>query len=123
MKNLICTTSTIKEIKQMRYAMIDNLIDLMERHGVDEVYCSEAVNDNKNMPVIHVGICDNDVTTLETIELVRGDKYEYILLNGSSELSNGVVNASQMDIELLVEVHNWIMDYEDELFEKIDDED
>lgn len=116
MKNLVLTTPFIKEVRQMRYAMVDNLIDLMKRHGVNEVYC-EAVN--ACPPVIHVGICDDDVTRLDTIELVSGDNYEYILLNGSSDFSNGVVNASQMDIELLVEVHNWIKDYENDLFESI----
>lgn len=112
MKNLVCTTPFIKEVKAMRKAMVENLIDLMKQYGVNEVYCSYF----SDCPVIHIGICDDDVTTLDSIELVSGDKFEYILLNGSSECSNGVVNASQMDIELLVEVHNWVMDYEDELF-------
>ena len=98
----------------MRKAMVENLIDLMKLHGVNEADCSEI---NDCPPVIHVGICDDDVTLLDTIELVSGDNYEYILLNGSSDFSNGVVYANQMDIELLVEVYNWVMDYEDELFE------
>lgn len=116
MKNLVLTIPFIKEVRKMREVMIENLIDLMKRHGVNEVYCSAV---NACPPVIHNGICDDDVTTLDTIELVSGNNYEYILLNGSSELSNGVVNASQMDIELLVEVHNWIKDYEDDLFKTI----
>lgn len=116
MKNLVCTTPFIKEVREMRNAMIENIIDLMKKHNVNEVYCSYLTD----CPVIHNGICSDDVTTLDTIELVSRDNYEYILLNGSSELSNGVVNASDMDIELLVEVHNWIMDYEDELFEDVE---
>ena len=116
MKNLICTNSFIKKVRQIRQAIIENIIDLMKRHGVGEVYC-EAVN--ACPPVIHFGICDDDVTKLDTIELVSGDNYEYILLNGSSDFNNAIVNASLMDIELLVEVHNWVMDYEDELFESI----
>ena len=115
MRNLVCTTPFMAEIKKMRKAMVENIIDLMKKHNVSEVYCSYLTD----CPVIHVGICDDDVTTLDTIEYVSGDNYEYILLNGSSELSNGVVNASQMDIELLVEVYNWVMDYEDELFEDV----
>ena len=116
MKNLICTTPFIKEVRQMRDAMVDNLIDLMKQHGVSEVYCSAV---NACSPVIHNGICEDDVATLDIIELVSGDNYNYILLNGSSELNNVVIDANQMDIELLVEVHNWIMDYEDDLFEPI----
>jgi hypothetical protein len=113
MRNLVCITPFIKEVRQMRKAMVENIIDLMKKHNVNEVYCSYFTD----CPVIHNGICSDDVTTLDTIELVSGDNYEYILFNGNSDFSNGVVNASDMDIELLVEVYNWIMDYEDELFE------
>lgn len=113
MRHLVCTTPFIKEVRQMRKAMVENIIDLIKKHNVNEVYCSYL----NNRPIIHNGICSDDVTTLDTIELVSGDNYEYILFNGSSDFSNGVVNASDMDIELLVEVYNWVMDYKDELFE------
>jgi hypothetical protein len=116
MKNLVCTTPFIKEVKEMRKAMVDNLIDLMKRHGVNEVYC-DAVN--ACPPVIHNGIYEDETYTLDTIRLLsRCDNYG-ILLEGVSECCNGNVYASLMDIELLVEVHNWIFDYEDELFEPI----
>lgn len=113
MRHMIVTIPFIKEVKTMRKAMVENLIDLMKLHGVNEVDCSEV---NDYPPVIHVGICDDDATILDTIELVSGDNYEYILLNGSSDFSNGVVNASQMNIELLVEVYNWINKNKGELF-------
>ena len=116
MKNLVCTTPFIKEVREMRNAMVDNLIDLMKRHGVSEVYCSAV---NACPPVIHNGIYEDETYTLDTIRLLsRGDNYG-ILLEGVSECCNGNVYASLMDIELLVEVHNWAMDYEDELFEPI----
>ena len=116
MKNLVLTTPFIKEVKQMRQAMIDNIIDLMKRHGVSEVYCSAV---NACPPVIHSGIYEEETYMLDTIRLLsRGDN-DSILLVGVSECCNGDVYASLMDIELLVEVHNWIMDYEDELFEPI----
>lgn len=116
MKNLVCTTTFIKEVRQMRDAMVDNLIDLMKRHGVNEVYCSDV---NACPPVIHNGIYEDETYTLDSIRLLsRGDN-DSILLEGVSECCNGNVYASQMDIELLVEVHNWVMDYEDELFEPI----
>jgi hypothetical protein len=116
MKNLVCTTPFIKEVRQMRQAMVDNLIDLMKRHGVNEVYCSAV---NACPPVIHNGIYEDETYMLDTITLIsRGDN-DSILLEGVSECCNGNVYASLMDIELLVEVHNWIFDYEDELFEPI----
>ena len=114
MKNLVCTTPFIKEVKEMRYAIVDNLIDLMKRHGVSEVYCSAV---NACPPVIHNGIYEDETYILVAIKLLsRGDNYG-ILLEGVSECCNGNVYTSLMDIELLVEVHNWVMDYEDELFE------
>ena len=116
MKNLVYTTPFIKEVKKMRKAMLENLIDLMKRHGVNEVYCSAV---NACPPVIHSGIYEDETYTLDTIRLLsRGDN-DSILLKGVSECCKGEVYASLMDIELLVEVHNWVMDYEDELFEPI----
>lgn len=115
MKNLVCTTPFIKEVKEMRYAMVENLIDLMKRHGVNEVYCDHI----RNCPVIHNGICEDDVYTLDGIDLFNYGGGDFIMLSGGSERYNGVVDPNYMDIELLVEVHNWVMDYEDELFEPI----
>jgi hypothetical protein len=116
MRNLVCTTPFIKEVRQMRKAMVENIIDLMKKHNVNDVYFPHL----NNCPVIHNGICSDDITTLNTIVLVSCDNYEYILFEGSSDFSNGVVNANDMGIELLVEVYNWIMDYEDELFEDVE---
>ena len=116
MKNLVLTTPFIKEVKEMRNAMVDNLIDLMKRHGVGEVYCSAV---NACPPVIHNGIYEDETYTLDTIRLLSGRDNDSILLMGESECGDGEVYATLMDIELLVEVHNWIMDYEDELFEPI----
>ena len=100
----------------MRQAMVDNLIDLMKRHGVSEVYCSAV---NACPPVIHNGIYEDDVIMLDTIRLLsRGDNNS-ILLEGVGECQNGDVYASLMDIELLVEVYNWVMGYKDELFKPI----
>lgn len=116
MRNLVLTIPFIKEVREMRKAMVENLIDLMKQHGVSEVYCSAV---NACPPVIHNGIYEDETYTLDTITLIsRGDN-DSILLEGVSECCNGNVYASLMDIELLVEVYNWVMDYEDELFEPI----
>lgn len=100
----------------MRKAMVENLIDLMKQHGVNEVYCSAV---NACPPVIHNGIYEDETYMLDTIKLLSGRDNDSILLEGVSECGDGNVYASLMDIELLVEVYNWVMDYEDELFEPI----
>lgn len=116
MKNLVLTIPFIKEVKQMRQAMVDNLIDLMKRHGVSKVCCSAV---NACPPVIHNGIYEDETYTLDTIRLLSRDGNDSILLEGESECDYGHVYASLMDIELLVEVHDWVKDYENELFEPI----
>ena len=113
MKNLVLTTPFIKEVRKMRNAMEENLIDLMKRHGVSELYCDEV---NACPPVIHNGICEDDVYSLSVIRLISRSDHEYILLEGGNEYCNGEVCASQMDIELLVEVHDWVKAYKNELF-------
>lgn len=116
MKNLVLTIPFIKEVRKMRKAMEENLIDLMKQHGVSEVYCDEI--ENVCPPIIHNGICEDDVYMLDTIRLISRSDYECILLGGGNEYCNGEVYANQMDIELLVEVYDWIISYKDKLFVK-----
>ena len=113
---MIVTIPFIKEVKTMRKAMVDNLIDIMKQHGVSEVYCSEV---NACPPIIHNGIYEDETYMLDTIRLLSGRDNDSILLVGVSESCDGEVYASLMDIELLVEVYNWVMDYKDELFKPI----
>ena len=115
MKKIVLTTPLIKEIKEMRETMIANIIDLMKQHGVDGVSCNHI----QNCPVIHNGICEDDVYTLDGIDLFNYGEKEFIILSGSNECYTGVVDPNYMDIELLIEVYNWIMDYENELFASI----
>ena len=116
MRNMIVTIPFIKEVKAMRKAMEENLIDIMKQHGVSEAYCSEV---NACPPIIHNGIYEDETYMLDTIRLLSGRDNDSILLVGVSESCDGEVYASLMDIELLVEVYNWVMDYKDELFKSI----
>jgi hypothetical protein len=56
---------------------------------------------------------------LDAIRLLSGKDNDSILLEGVSNNGDGEVYVSLMDIELLVEVYNWVMRYKDDLFEKI----
>ena len=116
MRNMIVTIPFIKEVKAMRKAMEENLIDIMKQHGVSEAYCSEV---NACPPIIHNGIYEDETYMLDTIRLLSGRDNDSILMVGVSESCDGEVYASLMDIELLVEVYNWVMDYKDELFKSI----
>lgn len=116
MRHMIVTIPFIKEVKTMRKAMEENLIDIMKQHGVSEVYCSAV---NACPPVIHNGIYEDETYTLDTIRLLSGRDNDSILLEGVSDCGDGEVYATLMDIELLVEVYNWVMGYKDELFKPI----
>jgi hypothetical protein len=116
MRHLLFTIPFIKEVKSMRKAMEENLIDLMKQHGVSEVYCSAV---NACPPVIHNGIYEDETYMLDAIRLLSGKDNDSILLEGVSNNGDGEVYVSLMHIELLVEVYNWVMRYKDDLFEKI----
>ena len=116
MRNMILTIPFIKEVKKMRKAMEENLIDLMKQHGVSEVYCSDV---NACPPIIHNGLYEDDVIMLDSIKLISCGDNDSILLEGIGECQNGDVWANLMDIELLVEVYDWVMHYKNELFEPI----
>jgi hypothetical protein len=106
MKHIISTTPFIKQVKEIRKAMIENIIELMNEHKVSEVYCYLD-----STPIINHDIL-GDVSTLDSIEVVAGE----LIFNGSNEYNNGSINAVHIDIEYLVEIYNWVNDYKDELF-------
>lgn len=111
MKNLICTTSFLKEVNNIRQAIIENIFDLMKRHNVNEIY-TEYLSYPPTISIDSYGEC----YILDSFEILSNGEYEYLLFNGSSENDNTFVTAKQMDIELLVDVYNWIKDNQDDLF-------
>lgn len=111
MKNLICTTSFLQELNNIRQAIIENIIDLMKRHNVNEIR-SEGLSYTPTICVDSYGEC----YTLDSFEILNNDKFEHLVFNGSSENENTFVSAKQMDIEWLIDVYNWIKDNQDNLF-------
>jgi hypothetical protein len=111
MKNLICTTSFLKAVNNIRQAIIENIIDLMKRHNVNEI-CPEYLSYAPTICIDSYGEC----YTLDSFELINNGEYDHLVFNGSGENENTFVTAKQMDIELLVDVYNWIKDNQDDLF-------
>ena len=111
MKNLICTTSFLQELNNIRQAIIENIIDLMQRHNVNEI----RPEDLSYTPTISID-SNGDCYTLDSFEILNNGKYEHLVFNGSCENENTFVSAKQMDIEWLVDVYNWIKDNQDNLF-------
>jgi len=117
MRHLIALEYIKKEIQATREAIHNNIIDLLKEHNVKEVTCYHL----GDCPVIHDGICADDIITLDTIVLYYDKGYgEYIIFEGSGEYNNGSVTPFDIDLERLISVYEWILENKEDLF---DDED
>lgn len=97
-------TFLVGKIKEIRQSIIDNVVNIMKKHNVREIYCGYITH----TPMIH------ESKTLDSISL-NGNK---IVLYCSDEVENDYFFAEHIDIELLIEFYLWFIDYEDELFEQ-----
>ena len=107
MKNFIVTKPLIDQINEMRYAIHDNIIDLLERHNVESVDCYEF----DDCPIIIDAVYGDDIATLDRINLeTSGTGKKYISFDCSSSFNNYDVALINMDIEHLISVYEWIKD-------------
>ena len=105
MQHLICTKPLLAQIKEMRNAIQDNIIGLLERHNTTSADCYEC----DDCPVIIDAPSDDDTATLDTINIRTSHTGEkYIVFDCSSSYSNYSVALINMDIERLMEVYEWI---------------
>ena len=98
-------TFLLGKIKETRKSIIDNVVNIMKKHNVSEIYCNHLTY----TPLLI------ETMTLDSISLTNDDKIE---LWCSNEIENDHVFAHHLDIELLIEFYQWFIDYEDELFEQ-----
>lgn len=116
MRNVIALEHIKKELQATRRAIHDNIIDLLKEHNVKDVTCCHLCD----CPVIHDGICDDDIMTLDTIVLYDNGNCEYIIFEGSGEYNNGNVTAFGIDLERLISVYEWILENKEDLFDNED---
>lgn len=95
----------VEKINDTRQSIIDNVVNTMKKHNVNEIYCNYLTN----TPQV-IGLM-----TLDSICLTDKDE---IKLWCSDEEENDYHFADDLDIELLIEFYQWFIDYEDELFEQ-----
>lgn len=110
-------TDFVKNIHEMRKALHENLIVLMEKHNLTEVDCYE----HNDCPIVISG-ADDDCMTLDRINYHNINGNKVITFGCSGSWNNDEVNVAQMDIELLIEVYEWIMANEEELFNQDNEE-
>lgn len=105
MRHLIATKPMLAQIKEMRNAIQENIIELLERHNVTSADCYEC----DDCPVIIDAPSDDDTATLDTINIQtsRTGK-KYIVFDCSGSYSNHSVALINMDIERLIDVYEWI---------------
>ena len=112
-------TYIINECRKVRKEINNKIIDLLKKYKTHIVMCGDLCD----TPIVFDGPTDNDVYTLNSIVLIkRKNNNECITFECSGSYSNGSVNPMSMDIELLIEVYDWIISNEDILFEEDDDE-
>ena len=109
-------TDFVKNIHEMRQAIHENLIALMENHKSREVDC---FNFNER-PIVFNGLYD-DCMTLNSIEVVTTPSLKCIHFNCSDTFIDDYTTPNSMDIELLFEVYKWVMANEEELFKQDND--
>jgi hypothetical protein len=102
----------MSKVKEVRNAIHDNLVTLMMNYGVDEVDCIEF----GDCPIVINGTDDDGTFTLDRITLLEINGTKYIRFECSSAYTNDYITPNSMDIELLIEVYQWVMANEQELF-------
>ena len=111
------TINTLKEqIGSVRESIESTLIKMMKDHNVEDINCGGY----SWTPVISN---DTDTFTLDSIQLccTRGGD-EYILCNASSDYDNVSITAKSMDIEYLIAVYEWALEYFENEYEEDSDE-
>jgi hypothetical protein len=98
-----------KHCADIRLDIFNAIVSLMNKHNTNNVNC-----DLSDTPIIiYDSYCEDNIHTLDEIVLCDND---YIKFGGSSCYSNTYVYMNDMDIELLIEVYEWLIKNEDEIF-------
>ena len=112
-------TNFRNDVKILREQIENYLISLLESHNVNEVDCVGF----DDCPIIIDGVSFNDdysTFTLDRINLCLGIEGQYIEFDCSNACSNDSVYLDNMDIDLLIEVYEWVKANEEELFEDVE---
>ena len=107
------------EVKVLREKIENYLISLLETHDTNSVDCYVC----EGCPIIIDGVYFNDdysTFTLDRINLCLGIEGQYIEFDCSNACTNDSVYLDNMDIDLLIEVYEWVKANEEELFEDVE---
>ena len=105
-----------KDVAILRKSIEDYLISLLKEYDVISIDCYPL----GDTPTIIDSTSDTDTYTLDRINLYLGKDGNYIEFDCSSACTNDSVYVSDMDIELLIDVYEWVKANEVELFEDVE---
>ena len=101
-----------EQIELITNEINDAIVSLMKKHNTENAYCVEL---DSTPIIIHDSYCDDNIHTLDEIILCDNGAIKF---GCSSCFSNTYVYLIHMDIELLINVYEWIVENENEIFEE-----
>lgn len=105
----------IKDLKErcneIRNEICDAIVLLMNKHNTKVISC-----DLSDTPIIiYDSYCDDNIHTLDSIILCDNNNIKF---GCSSCFSNIDVYINDLDIDLLIDVYEWVIDNENEIFDE-----
>ena len=104
----------IKEIENTRNEINNNIISMLNKHNTTEIECYES----DDCPIVISGTEDNCMT-LDRVELSKNNT---IILWCSGSWNNDYVSIQELDVEVLIEIYEWLIANEEFLFSTDDEE-
>lgn len=98
----------IKEINNTRNEINNNIISMLNKHNTTEIECYEC----DDCPIVISGT-EDDCMTLDCVVLSKNNT---IILGCSGSWNNQHISILELDIEVLIEVYEWLIANEDILF-------
>lgn len=116
MRHLIATAPFMEEVNNMRKAINENLISLLEEHNVKYVDCFPI----GGTPIVIKAFKDSDTFTLDTIVLHKNSNGTYIEFVSGNSYINEYSLVEDIAIERLIDIYDWVKANEKELFEDVE---
>lgn len=104
----------IKEIKNTRTEIKNNIISMMRKYNVEEIECTES----DDCPIVFSGMGD-ECMTLDRVELTNNDN---VILWCSGSWNDDYFSTEEVDIENLIVIYMWLVDNEEFLLSTDDEE-
>lgn len=114
MRHLIATRPFMEEVNNMRKAIKENLISLLDEHNVKYIDCFLI----GGTPI--VSSIDSDTFSLDTIIVHKYSNGTDIEFECTNSHTNKYIYIEDVGIERLINIYDWVKANEKELFEDVE---